>query len=140
MIRVAVIDSFPLYRNGIGREVAQQTDMQLVGDSNRGSDALALAREKSPDVIILGLNLDSSFNAYDPVKVIKDLHQAYPGLRVILLSSQAIHVQELIGAGLSGYILKYDLEAASFVQAIRVVYNNEKYYSESIRELLSPIV
>jgi chemotaxis response regulator CheB len=75
MIRVAVIDSFPLYRNGIGREVAQQTDMQLVGDSNRGSDTLALAREKSPDVIILGLNLDSSFNAYDPVKVIKDLHQ-----------------------------------------------------------------
>jgi two-component system nitrate/nitrite response regulator NarP len=140
MIRVAVIDSFPLYRNGIGREVAQQTDMQLVGDSNRGSDALALAREKSPDVIILGLNLDSSFNAYDPVKVIKDLHHAYPGLRVILLSSQAIHVQELIGAGLSGYILKYDLEAASFIQAIRVVYNNEKYYSESIRELLPPIV
>jgi len=138
MIRVAVIDSFPLFRIYIGRDVEQQTDMQLVGTSGRGTEALAIVREKSPDVIILGLNLDSTFNAYDPVKVIKDLHQAYPGLRVILLSSQAIHVQELIGAGLSGYILKYDLEAASFVQAIRVVYNNGNIYSESIKELLSP--
>jgi DNA-binding NarL/FixJ family response regulator len=140
MIRVAVIDSLPLYRNGIGREVAKQTDMQLVGDSNRGADALSLVGEKSPDVLILGLNLDSSVNAYDPVTVINDLLKAYPKLRVILLSGEAVYVRELIEAGLSGYILKYDPDVTSFVEAIQTVYNEGHFYSESIKELLSPTV
>ena len=56
MIRVAVIDSFPLYRNGLGDEVEHQADMQLVWISKRGSEAVALCRENSPDVIILGVN------------------------------------------------------------------------------------
>jgi DNA-binding NarL/FixJ family response regulator len=137
MIRVAVIDSFPLFRTYIGREVEQQPGMQLVGASNRGSEVLALVQEDSPDVIILGLNLDSSVNAYDPVAVIKDLRQEYPNLRVILLSNKAVYVQELIEAGIAGYVLKHDPEGASMIHAIREVYNNGHFFSEGIRRMLS---
>jgi len=137
MIKAAIIDSFPAFQKGIGKEVEQQADMQLVGTSNRGSEAITLVREQSPDVIILGVNRDSRVDAYDPLVVVQNLHKECPNLRIIILSNEAICVHELIELGVTGYVLKHDPEAVSMMQAIRVVHGNGLFYSEGIKELLS---
>lgn len=137
MIRVAVVDSFPMFLNGVSMTVEQQTDMQLVGATKCGSETLVLVREKSPDVIILGLNLDNGADEYEPVAVVSTLHQKYPNVRVIVHSNGI--VPELVEAGVAGYILKHDSLSMALAEGIRVIHNGGHFYSEAIKKLL-PLV
>jgi len=82
-IRILLLDLNTLVREGLRMLIESQECFQIVGEAGNAEQALILAREINPDIILLELNLDGELNT----EIISELVQAAPQSRVILLTS-----------------------------------------------------
>lgn len=124
-ITVALVDDQPLFRAGIRMLVESQADLELAGEAGDGEQALALAIERQPDVMLMDLRMP----VMDGVEAIRRIsrHAAETGSetpRIIALTTfnrdQA--VVEAVQAGASGYLLK-SAEPEFLLAAIRTVHS-----------------
>jgi DNA-binding NarL/FixJ family response regulator len=91
-------------RDGFARAVADEADIEVVGDASTAADGLAGAQAARPDVILVDLSLPDR----DGTELIADLRAALPDARVVVLSghSDDYRVAEALRAGAHGYLLK----------------------------------
>ena len=118
MIRVLVVDDQPLVRSGFRMILEERDDLELVGEAQDGEQAVALARELDPDVILMDVRMPN----LDGVEATRRLVDANTRARVLILTTFDLdeYVYAAIRAGASGFLLK-DVEPADLVDAIRVV-------------------
>jgi DNA-binding NarL/FixJ family response regulator len=102
-ITLVVIDDHPLLREGVVRTLGAQTDMQVLGEGGSADDALRLAREHLPDVILLDVSMPGG-----GIQAARDIAVACPIVKIVMLtvSEDEEHVMEAFKAGASGYVLK----------------------------------
>jgi two-component system, NarL family, nitrate/nitrite response regulator NarL len=102
-IRIAVIDDHPLYRTGTIQVLTQTDGFEVVGEGATAADALKIAQERAPDVILLDLHLPGG-----GIVAIANIGRDCPNVRTIVLtvSEDAQDVASALGAGARGYILK----------------------------------
>ena len=102
-IRIAVIDDHPLYRAGTIQVLTQIDGFEVVGEGATAADALKIAQERTPDVILLDLHLPGG-----GIGAIADISRDCPHVRTIVLtvSEDAQDVSSALAAGARGYILK----------------------------------
>lgn len=128
-IRILVADDHKIMREGLRALLEKQTDMQVVAEAENGMSAVRMARELSPDVVIM----DIAMPDLNGIGATKKIRSESPEVKVIALSmhSDRRFIAEMFRSGASGYLLK-DYSFEELVTAIRVVVANRIYISPSI--------
>jgi DNA-binding NarL/FixJ family response regulator len=103
-IRVVVADDFPLVREGVVRALNSDPGIDVIAQAENGNDALALAEDLKPDVMILDLRMPD----LGGLAVLDKLRTSRPQIRIIVMtaSEQASTLLDAIAAGAAGYLSK----------------------------------
>jgi DNA-binding NarL/FixJ family response regulator len=128
-IRIVVADDHKIMREGLRALLDKQSDMQVVAEAEDGLTAVRMARELSPDVVIMDIAMPD-LNGIGATKKIK---AESPAVKIIALSmhSDRRFIAEMFRSGAAGYLLK-DHSFEELATAIRVVVANRIYLSPSI--------
>ena len=102
-ISLVVIDDHPLLREGVVTTLGSQPDMEVLAEGGSASEALALAREHLPDVILLDVSMPGG-----GIRAASDISRACPIVKMVMLtvSEDEEDVLSAFKAGASGYVLK----------------------------------
>ena len=128
-IRILLADDHAVVRQGFKMILAAQPDMEIVGEAANGREAVELAQQLSPDVVVM----DVSMPELNGIEATRRLASSVPHARVVALSmhKDSVYVREILHAGARGYLLK-DSGAADLVAAIRAVASGESYLSPAV--------
>jgi len=120
--RILLADGHDVVRQGIRRILEQEPDLELVGEADNGSDAVKLARELRPDVVLM----EARMPRLNGVEVVRRIKEEHPQAAVLIFTTcdEEEYVVGFVGAGVSGYLLK-STKAEELAQAIRVVRRGE---------------
>jgi DNA-binding NarL/FixJ family response regulator len=105
MIRVLIADDQALMRSGLRMILDGQPDMEVVGEAENGHDALAQAREKQPDVVLMDIRMPK----LDGLEATRRLRQAgAPPPRIVILTTFDLddYVYDALRSGATGFLLK----------------------------------
>jgi DNA-binding NarL/FixJ family response regulator len=118
-IRILLVDDHEVVREGLRAFLELQDGLEVVGEAGDGEQALALAGELQPDVILMDLVMPK----LDGVGAMRELRQRLPATRVIALTSFLDDEKLLpaIQAGAAGYLLK-DVRPQELARAVRTAY------------------
>ena len=120
MIRVVLADDQPLIRAGLRVLLDSEDDIEVVGEASDGAEALAVVRERRPDVVVMDVRMPDvdGIEATRRIAATPDLGD----VRVLVLTTFDIdeYVFEALRVGASGFILK-DAEPVELLRAIRVI-------------------
>jgi len=128
-IRILVADDHAVVRQGFKMILDAQADMEIVGEAGNGREAVELAEQLHPDVVVM----DVSMPELNGIEATRRLATSVPRARVVALSmhKDSVYVREILRAGARGYLLK-DSGAADLVAAIRAVASGESYLSPAV--------
>jgi Response regulator containing a CheY-like receiver domain and an HTH DNA-binding domain len=131
MMRIVLAEDHKTVREGIKMLVNAQSDMEVVGEAGDGASAIKSVREKRPDVIVM----DISMPEMNGLKATRKLKSEFPDVKILTLTrhSDDSFLEQLIGAGASGYILKQSAPA-ELINAIRTVGGGNAYLDTSLTE------
>ena len=128
-IRILIVDDHAVVRSGIRLLLAQEDDLEPVGEAGSGREAVFQARALKPDVILMDVVMPDQTG----LEVLPTLLHEHPETKVLLLSMQddPRYVREAFAAGASGYVLK---EAADteVVAAVREVARGGRYVNPEL--------
>jgi len=127
-IRVLIADDHRIVRQGL-RHVCELGGLTVVGEAEDGREAVKLARQLRPDVILMDINMP----VLDGVQATHLIVEADPSARVIILTMyrQDRYVFEAVKAGARGYLLK-DIDEEDLVAAIRAVHQGDALINPSL--------
>ncbi|HSX63765.1 MAG TPA: response regulator, partial [Pseudoxanthomonas sp.] len=133
-IRVFLIDDHALVRTGMKMILANEVDMEVVGESETGEEALPLIRQIKPDVVLCDLHLPG----YSGLEVTERIVRGDQQTRVIIVSvlEDGPLPKRLLEAGASGYIGKGG-DASELIRAVRDVSRGKRYLGTSIAQNLA---
>lgn len=128
-IRVLIVDDHTILRIGIRLLLEKQQDMEIVSETGSGWEALELARELEPRVVLLDISLEDA-NGLDILPELKKINEHIKVLVLTMHEDESFLLQTLNKGG-DGYILKKaaDLE---LITAIRAVNRDEIYIDPSL--------
>lgn len=131
---IMLVDDHPLLRKGLKQLIALEDDMQVIAEASNGQDALRLAPEHDPDLIVLDLNMQGM----DGIETLKKLRDAGVTSRIIMLtvSDADDDVVAAITNGADGYLLK-DMEPEQLLEQIHRAVTGKMVLSEAITEVLA---
>ena len=106
-----------------------QADMEIVGEAANGREAVELAGQLHPDIVVM----DVAMPELNGIEATRRLLADHPHTRVIALSmhKDSVYVREILRAGARGYLLK-DSGADDLVKAVRAVAGGESYLSPAV--------
>jgi DNA-binding NarL/FixJ family response regulator len=138
VIRVLIADDQALLRGGFRLILDAQKDIQVVGEAADGHEALALARELEPDVVLMDVRMPE----LDGIEATRRLLQSNRAARVLMLTTFDLseYVYQAMKAGASGFLLK-DVRPEQLAEAVRVVAAGEALLAPTItRRLIEEFV
>jgi two-component system, NarL family, nitrate/nitrite response regulator NarL len=130
-IRLGVVDHHPLFRAGVTYTLAMAGDCDVVAEGAGQGDALRIAAEHAPNVLLLDLHADFS------VEAVRRLATEFPAMRTMIFTVVADEDQVVaaLRAGAAGYMLK-GASGAELVESIRRVHRGEFYVFPSLAAAL----
>ncbi len=134
MIKVLLADDHDLVRTGVRRLLEDAGDIKVVGEAATGEDALRLARELKPQVVLM----DANMPGMGGLEATKRLLRQVPEARVIALT---VHGDEpfpsrFLQAGAAGYLTK-GADVAEMVKAIRQVAGGRRYIAADVAQQMA---
>ena len=131
MITLLVVDDQALVRMGVRVLVDGEPDITLVGEAADGVEALALAREHRPDVVLMDIRMPG-LDGIETLRMIA-VDPVLSGIRVIMLTTFELdeYVFDSLAAGASGFLVKGG-DMAELLHAVRVVAAGESLLSPSV--------
>ena len=115
-IRILIADDHGVVRQGLKMFLALDSDLEVIGEANNGAEALQMAGELQPDVVLMDLLMP----VMDGITAIGKIRQQHPDVEVLALTSvlEDASVVGAIRAGAIGYLLK-DTQADELRRAIK---------------------
>jgi len=135
MIRVLLADDQALVRAGFRALLDAQEDIEVIGEASDGEQAARLARQLTPDVVLMDIRMPGTDGLAATQQITADPQLA--GVRVVILTTFELdeYVFEAIRSGASGFLVK-DTEPDELVQAVRVVAGGDALLSPSVTRRL----
>jgi DNA-binding NarL/FixJ family response regulator len=151
-VRVVLIDDHDLLRRGIKTMLESESDIEVVGEADDGTRALALVEETVPDVVIIDVVMPNK----DGIEATREIKDAFPKVGVVVLSGhdEQQFVFDALKAGASGYLLK-SAELDEVVTTVKSVAQGEgkldpslafqvlsefqSYQSQDVSEVYQPL-
>ncbi|MBC7927497.1 MAG: response regulator transcription factor [Bryobacteraceae bacterium] len=124
VITVLLVDDHALVRRGFRKLLEDEPDIQVIGEAGNGRDAVSLACELKPNVVVM----DYAMPELDGVQATNEIRRQMPGSIVLMLSMHADdnYRRNAMRAGASGYALKTAIDV-DLAEAIRQVASGRKY-------------
>jgi LuxR family maltose regulon positive regulatory protein len=129
MPRVLIVDDHAVIRRGVQGILSTYPEWDLCGEADNGQDAIRLAGELAPEVVIMDVSMPG-MNGLEATRII---HDVLPETKVLLLTlhSSSEFVRSAFRAGARGYVLKSDAEN-ELVRALNVVIGEGTYVSPAV--------
>jgi DNA-binding NarL/FixJ family response regulator len=138
-IGVLIVDDQPMVRAGLRMILELESDIDIVGEAADGNEAVSVAGETRPDVILMDVRMPHLDGLEATRRIVRDREH---GSRVLILTTFDLdaYVYEALLAGASGFVLK-DIAPEQLVDAIHVIANGEALLSPSVtRRLIEEFV
>jgi DNA-binding NarL/FixJ family response regulator len=118
MIRLLLADDQEIFRHGLATMLSVEADLEIVGHATNGQEAIDVARILQPQVILMDVRMPIC----DGVQATRDIHQYYPWIRILVLTTfdDDEYILRSLQAGALGYLLKRT-PAPEIAAAIRSV-------------------
>jgi len=132
-IRVLIADDHAMVREGLRMILEAHPDMEVVGEAATGQEAVALAQELEPDVVIM----DLAMPGMGGLEAIRLLQERRPQVRVLALTmyDDPDHFFQALHAGASGYVVQGG-SSADLVAAVRAVHEGGVYLYPTVAKAL----
>ena len=103
--RLMLVDDHALFRSGLAALLSSQDEMEVVAQADNGLDAVKLAEEVMPDLILMDINMPGS-DGLEATRIIKD---RMPYVKIVMLTASDENdlLFEAVKAGAQGYLLKH---------------------------------
>lgn len=126
-IRLVLTDPSPLFRAALAHLLAAQAGLSVVGEAASGSEAVTLVLERSPDVLLLDLDLPGR----EGVETVRRVQDLQPRTEVVVLTGQHNEAlqRQAFEAGVRGYLFK-DCAPSTLVEAIRAARLGDFYLAD----------
>jgi len=133
LYKILLVDDHSLVRDGIKSLLAGFTGMDVIGEASNGEEAIKLANDLNPDLVICDIRMPIK-NGIDAVS---EMSKLYPLTKYIMLSmhDSEEYILQSVQAGAHGYLLK-DAGKEEFLKAIQTVKEGGKYYSGDVSSIL----
>jgi DNA-binding NarL/FixJ family response regulator len=132
-IKILIADDHQLVREGIESMISGADDIEVIGMASSGEEAINLAREKEPDIVLMDI-LMPGMNGIEAARWIKEIDER---IRVIILTMEISkeYVTAAIKSGVDGYLPK-NIAKKILLEAIRAVNEGERYFNDAIKRLI----
>ncbi len=123
-LRVLIAEDHETVREGLKLIVASQADMEVCGEAGDGRRAIELTRELQPDIVLMDISMPELNGLLAAAK----LKRVEPNVKILTLTrhTDTAYLNELLRAGVSGYVLKQSA-SDELLRAIRAVANGNIY-------------
>ena len=132
-VRVLIADDQSLVRGGFRMILDAKDDVEVVGEAADGNEAVALAAEQKPDVVLMDVRMPDT----DGIEATRRIVDSGSSARIIILTTHDLdeYVFAALRAGASGFLLK-DVRPPELVEAIRVVARGDALLAASVTRRL----
>jgi DNA-binding NarL/FixJ family response regulator len=130
-LRILVAEDHPLFRKGMVSLLSSVAEFEVIGEAATGEEAVALAADLQPDVVLMDLQMPS----VNGIEATRRILQESPSIRILVVTlfEDEDSVFMALRAGARGYILK-DADEEEMVHAIRAVGRGEAIFSPNVAE------
>lgn len=134
MIKVLLVDDHELVRMGIKRLLQDVQGLKVVGEASSGEEAVLLAKELVPDVVIMDVHMPGIGGLEATRKMIR--HN--PDIKILALTiyEDEPYPSRLLQAGASGYITKGS-DPDEMIRAVRTIHSGQRYISPNIAQQIA---
>lgn len=128
-VRVLLVDDQSLFREGLRTLLSTRADLEVVGEAGDGAQALSIAADVRPDVVLMDLQMPVT----DGVRATAALRERLPDIRVLVLTTfdDETNVIGALRAGAAGYLLK-DASVETLVGAIHAAARGESFLQSTV--------
>lgn len=136
MVRIMIVDDQELVRTGFRMILADESQFAVVAEAQDGSEAVRLASEVNPDVVLMDIRMPGAIDGIEATRRIVD-HRGDGTTKVLILTTFDLdeYVYDALRAGASGFLLK-DVPAHHLISGIQLVADGEALLSPSITKRL----
>ena len=129
LIRVLIVDDHALFRRGLEMVLAEEADIEVVGEASDGAEAVDKAGQALPDVVLMDIRMPRS-SGIEACRAMKELT---PSAKIVMLtiSDEEEDLFEAIRAGASGYLLK-DIPYDEVADVVRAVHGGQSLINPSM--------
>lgn len=129
--RILLADDHAVVRNGFRMILNAQEDLEVVGEAANGREAVSLALELQPDIVVM----DVTMPELNGIEATRRICEESPRIRILALSmhKDGVYVREILRAGASGYLLK-DSNEADLLAAVRAVGRGDGFLSPGVAD------
>ena len=134
---IMLVDDHPLLRKGLKQLLAFEDDLDVIAEASNGADALLIAEEQEPDLIILDLHMQGM----DGLETLTKLRDAGVTSRIVMLtvSDSDEDVLAAISQGADGYLLK-DTDPDQLLEQIKLALSGKMVLSEAVTQVLAAAI
>jgi DNA-binding NarL/FixJ family response regulator len=127
--KIVIVDDHPLFREGLKSIISRNPELELVGETGVGREALKLAENFKPDMVVVDISLPDS----NGIELTKNIKKLSPATRVLIVSvhSNIDYITAAFQAGATGYVVK-DAPSAKILQALELVSQGEYFLDGSV--------
>jgi DNA-binding NarL/FixJ family response regulator len=128
-LRILIVEDHPLFRKGLRALIASVDDFEIAGEASDGGQAVTVALELLPDVVLMDLQLPGQSG----ISAIREIVAASPTTRILVVTlfQDDDSVFAALRAGARGYILK-DADEAEMIRAIRSIAAGDSLFSAAV--------
>jgi DNA-binding NarL/FixJ family response regulator len=132
-VRVLLVDDQELIRTALSMVMADLHDVDVVGEAGTGEEAVRLAAELAPDVVVMDIRMPGM----DGIEATRRITQPGPGTRVVVLTTfdDDAYVYGALRAGASGFLVK-DMALDDIIAAVRIVAAGDALIAPSVTRRL----
>jgi DNA-binding NarL/FixJ family response regulator len=132
-LRILVADDHDIIRRGLKSLLAAKPDWEVCAEAKNGREAIALAEEHKPDVVVM----DVSMPELNGLEAVRHIRKSLPKTEVVVLtlhfSDQLVH--DLVEAGAKGYIMKSDADR-DLVAAVEALSVRRTFFTPKAGEMV----
>ena len=133
MTRILIADDHGVMRKGLRLQLEQHEEIEVVGEASNGRDAVKLADELRPDLVIMDIGMPNLNGIEATAQIVK----RDPGIGVIILSmhSDEEYLLRALTAGAKGYLLKESADV-DLLRAVHAVAQRKSFFSPTVAKML----